>query len=280
MIARAKNHGGTIQTDTSGMTITHADTATIYLSIGTNFINYHDLSGNAPGRARNDMQAACTKSFNTLRQSNIRFYQSYFNRIKLDLGMTNAIKLPTDVRIQNFAGNNDAQLAELYFQFGRYLLICSSQPGSQPANLQGIWNGELKGPWDSKYTVNINTEMNYWPAEATQLSELGTPLFNLIKDVSVTGKATARQMYGARGWMLHHNTDIWRITGIVDGAFWGLWPTANAWLCQHLWEHYLFTGDKKFLKQYYPVMRGAATYFVDVLQKEPDYGWLVVSPSV
>ena len=280
MIARVKNHGGTIQTDTSGMTIAHADTATIYLSIGTNFINYHNLSGNAPGRARNDMQAACTKSFNTLRQSNIRFYQSYFNRIKLDLGMTNAIKLPTDVRIQNFAGNNDAQLAELYFQFGRYLLICSSQPGSQPANLQGIWNGELKGPWDSKYTVNINTEMNYWPAEATQLSELGTPLFNLIKDVSVTGKATARQMYGARGWMLHHNTDIWRITGIVDGAFWGLWPTANAWLCQHLWEHYLFTGDKKFLKQYYPVMRGAATYFVDVLQKEPDHGWLVVSPSV
>ncbi|NOW96401.1 glycoside hydrolase N-terminal domain-containing protein [Mucilaginibacter sp. SG564] len=280
VVTRVKTARGTIAADTSGINIAHADTAVIYLSIATNFVNYHDLSGNALHRAQQTMQAAYPKNYSTLLSSNTKFYRSYFDRVKLDLGITNAINQPTDVRIQNFAGNDDAQLAELYFQFGRYLLICSSQPGSQPANLQGIWNGELKGPWDSKYTVNINTEMNYWPSEPTQLSELGNPLFRMIKDLSITGKSTAKEMYGAKGWMLHHNTDIWRINGIVDGAFWGLWPTANAWLCQHLWEHYLYTGDKEFLKQYYPIMKGAAEYFVDVLQKEPDHGWLVVSPSV
>ncbi|WP_295714587.1 glycoside hydrolase N-terminal domain-containing protein [Mucilaginibacter sp.] len=280
VLTRVKNSGGTTVADTSGITIANADTAVIYLSMATNFINYHDVSANSMLRAENILSKAYEHSYDELLAENIKFYRSYFDRVKLDLGADSAAKQPTNLRIQNFSANNDTQLAELYFQYGRYLLICSSQPGSQPANLQGIWNGEVKGPWDSKYTININTEMNYWPSEVTQLPELSTPLFNMIKDLSVTGKPTARIMYGARGWMLHHNTDIWRITGVVDGAFWGLWPTSNAWLCQHLWEHYLYSGDKEFLKQYYPIIKGAAEYYVDALQKDPEHGWLLVSPSV
>jgi alpha-L-fucosidase 2 len=280
VLTRVKNSGGTNLADTSGITIANADTAVIYLSMATNFVNYHDISANSMLRAENILSKAYEHSFDELLTENIKYYHSYFDRVKLNLGVDSAAKQPTNLRIQNFANSNDAQLAELYFQYGRYLLICSSQPGSQPANLQGIWNGELKGPWDSKYTVNINTEMNYWPSEVTQLAELGTPLFNMIRDLSFTGKSTAKIMYGARGWMLHHNTDIWRITGVVDGAFWGLWPTSNAWLCQHLWEHYLYSGDKEFLRQYYPVIKGAAAYYIDALQKEPEHGWLVVSPSV
>jgi len=279
VIARTKLSGGSQVTDTAGIRISNADTALIYLSIGTNFVNYKSLSADPYQSALNTLNAAYKNSYSKIYNAHLKFYQAYFNRVNLNLGDVNKAE-PTDVRIQKFATANDPQLAELYFQFGRYLLISSSQPNSQPANLQGIWNGELKGPWDSKYTVNINTEMNYWPSEVTQLTELNTPLFNMITDLSQTGKSTAKVMYGARGWMLHHNTDIWRITGVVDGAFWGLWPTANAWLCQHLWEHYLYTGDRKFLQQYYPIMKGAAQYFIDVLQKEPDHGWLVVSPSV
>jgi alpha-L-fucosidase 2 len=280
VLAKAKSDGGTVKADTAGIAISNANSAVIYLSIATNFVNYHDISADPLNRAMNIVNKAYSRGFDELHRGHVRIFQSYFNRVKLNLGSTDAAAQPTDERIRNFAGNDDAQLAELYFQFGRYLLICSSQPGSQAANLQGIWNGELKGPWDSKYTININTEMNYWPSETTQLPELNGPLFDLISDVAVTGKGEAKVMYGARGWMLHHNTDIWRITGVVDGAFWGLWPTANAWLCQHIWEHYLFTGDKAFLAKYYPVMKGAAQYFIDVLQKDPDHNWLVVSPSV
>jgi alpha-L-fucosidase 2 len=280
VLTKVKSPGGTNAIDTSGITIAKADTAVIYLSIATNFVNYHDVSASSIARADSILKEAYKQSFDELLNENIRYYQAYFDRVKINLGIDSAAKQPTDLRIQNFATDNDAQLAELYFQYGRYLLICSSQPASQPANLQGIWNGELKGPWDSKYTININTEMNYWPSEVTRLPELSTPLFNMIKDLSVTGTPTAKIMYGARGWMLHHNTDIWRITGIVDGAFWGLWPTSNAWLCQHLWEHYLYSGDKKFLKQYYPIIKGAAEYYIDALQKEREHGWLVVSPSI
>ena len=280
VVARVKTTGGSELADSTSININKADTAIIYVSIASNFVNYHNLSADPYARADSILNRAFPKSFSALLDSHTLFYKRYFNRVKLDLGVTDAAKKTTDIRIKNFAKGNDPQLAELYFQFGRYLLICSSQPGSQPANLQGIWNGDLKGAWDSKYTININTEMNYWPSETTQLSELSTPLFNLISDVSATGKETAHDMYGARGWAMHHNTDIWRITGIVDGPFWGLWPTGNAWLCQHVWEHYLFTGDKHFLKKYYPVMKGAAVYFMDVLQPEASHNWLVVSPSV
>ena len=280
VISHVKISGGTATADSSGISISRADTAVIYLAMATNFVNYHNISADPLKRTQDFLNTAYHKSFNELKDAHVKFYQQYFNRVSLDLGSTPAARQTTDTRIRDFANGRDPQLVELYFQFGRYLLICSSQPGSQPANLQGIWNGDLKGAWDSKYTVNINTEMNYWPSETTNLSELGTPLFSMIRDLSETGRQTASQMYNARGWAMHHNTDIWRITGIVDGAFWGLWPTASAWLCQHLWEHYLFTGDRQFLKQYYPLMKGAAQYFIDVLHEEPGHHWLVVSPSV
>ena len=168
----------------------------------------------------------------------------------------------------------------LLFQYGRYLLISSSQPGGQPANLQGIWNHSINAPWDSKYTVNINTEMNYWPAEVTNLPEMHTPLFAMLNDLSVTGANTAREMYGCRGWVTHHNTDLWRICGAVDFAAAGMWPSGGAWLVQHIWQHYLFTGDREFLREYYPVLKGAALFYLDFLAMHPKYGKWVVAPSV
>lgn len=280
VVARANAIGGQLRVDSTSIMVQDADTALLFIAIATNFVNYNDLTSNPLAKAQQTLNQSFSNKVDELLTQHKLFYKKYFDRVKLNLGSNDAVKKPTNIRIEEFANGNDPQLAELYFQFGRYLLICSSQPGGQPANLQGIWNGELKGPWDSKYTVNINTEMNYWPSEVTQLSELNSPLFKMIEELSVTGKQSAKQMYGARGWMLHHNTDIWRSTGIVDGAFWGLWPTANAWLSQHLWEHYLYTRDQKFLSKYYPIMKAAAQYFMDVLQKSPNHNWLVVSPSV
>jgi alpha-L-fucosidase 2 len=272
--------GGSVQTTDTGIRIEKANSATLYFSIGTNFVNYHDVSGNAAVRATTFLTQAVGKKYETARAAHTAAYQRYFNRVTLNLGVTPAAELPTNKRLENFANGQDPALAALYFQYGRYLLISCSQPGGQPANLQGIWNDQLKGPWDSKYTVNINTEMNYWPAEVTNLTELHQPLFSMLKDLSVTGQQSARQMYGARGWMLHHNTDIWRITGQVDPPQYGLWPMGGAWLSQHLWDHYQFTGDEQFLREYYPVLKGAATYCVDVLQAEPSHQWLVMAPSV
>ena len=202
-----------------------------------------------------------------------------FARVKLNLGVTDSVKKPTNVRIKEFAKANDPQLAALYFQFGRYLLISSSQPGGQPANLQGIWTDLLFPAWDSKYTVNINTEMNYWPSEITNLPETSEPLVQMLKELAETGKHAARTMYGANGWVLHHNTDLWRFNGAIDGAP-GMWPTGAAWLCQHLWEKYEYNGDKEYLKSVYPVMKGAAVFFQDFLVEEPEHKWMVVSPSI
>lgn len=279
-IAKAKVDGGTFtHTDTS-VVIDHADKVAIYISIGTNFINYKDISGNAEGKAKNLLAAAYSKEFSDLKKAHTDEYKRYFDRVQLDLGSSEAIRNPTDIRLAQFNKGNDPQLVALYFQFGRYLLISSSQPGTQPANLQGIWNDKLSPPWDSKYTVNINTEMNYWPAEVTNLSEMHQPLFDLIKDISETGKESATQIYGARGWNTHHNTDLWRISGVVDGAFYGLWPSGGAWLSQHLWQHYLFTGDNTFLKEVYPILKGAALFYKDVLQEDPEHHWLVICPSM
>ena len=184
------------------------------------------------------------------------------------------------MRIEQFAGGNDPQLVALCFQFGRYLLISSSRPGGQPATLQGIWNNQLYPPWDSKYTININTEMNYWPSESTNLTEMNEPLVQMIKELSQTGQKTANDMYGANGWAVHHNTDIWRMTGPIDGAFWGQWPMGGAWLSQHLWEKYAYNGDTDYLKSVYPVMKGAVEFFLSFLVEEPQRHWLVVCPSI
>ncbi len=263
----------------SSLVVEGANSATVYISIGTNFVNYKDLSADAEARSKKYLANVENKSFQQIKTAHVEKYRQYFDRVSLDLGVTDSVKNPIDQRVRDFANSNDPQLVSLYFQYGRYLLISSSQPGNQPANLQGIWNHQLYPPWDSKYTVNINTEMNYWPAEVTNLPEMHEPLFAMLEDLSETGQEAAREMYGARGWVMHHNTDIWRITGPVDGAFYGMWPMGGAWLSQHLWQRYLYSGDTAFLEKYYPVLKGIATYYVDVLQPEPTHDWLVVVPS-
>jgi alpha-L-fucosidase 2 len=198
----------------------------------------------------------------------------------LDLGASDAMKLPTDERIRHFADGNDPQAAALYFQFGRYLLISSSRPGGQPAGLQGLWNDSLTPPWGGKYTININTEMNYWPAETANLGECVEPLIGMVMDLSETGARTARAQWGAGGWVAHHNTDLWRASAPIDGPNWGMWPMGGAWLCLHVWDHYEFSGDKAYLAKVYPVMKGAAQFFLDTLVEEPKHKWLVTCPSI
>jgi len=275
-----KVKGGKFTSTANALQITGADEVILYVSMGTNFKTYKDISGDEAAKASQFLAKAIKKDYQKAREAHIQHYQKYFNRVSLDLGTTEAITKPTNVRLAEFAKGNDPQLVALYFQFGRYLLISSSQPSTQPANLQGIWNDKVSPPWDSKYTVNINTEMNYWPAEVTNLTEMHEPLFKMVKDLAETGKESASKMYGARGWAMHHNTDIWRFTGPIDGAFYGLWPMGGAWLTQHLWQHYLYTGDKVFLRQVYPTLKGAATFYADVLQEEPTHKWLVVAPSM
>ncbi len=274
-----KPEGGNIITSDTIISIIQANSATVYISTGTNFNHYNDLSGDATAKAGNYLDKALQVPFNKARDNHIRYYKNYFDRVNIDLGLTDSVLKPTDVRIAEFSEADDPQLVALYFQFGRYLLISSSQPGTQPPNLQGLWNKLMKPPWESKYTLNINTEMNYWPVEITNLSELHEPLFRMIKDLSVTGQESAEKMYAAGGWVIHHNTDIWRFSGNIDRAYYGLWPCGGIWLCQHLWEHYLFTGDNNYLMSAYPVMRGAAKYLVDALQEEPENNWLVICPS-
>ncbi|MDR3308561.1 MAG: glycoside hydrolase family 95 protein [Tannerella sp.] len=261
------------------ITVKDADDVTILVSIATNFVNYRDLGADDELQSESYIRNALQKDYRKLKADHIRFYQQYFNRVQLDLGKTDSVRKTTDVRILEFAKANDPQLAALYFQYGRYLLISSSQPGNQPANLQGIWNDLISPPWDSKYTTNINAEMNYWPAEVTNLSELHQPFIEMVKEIAESGAETARQMYGARGWVLHHNTDLWRSTGPVDQAGSGMWPSGGAWVCEHLWDRYLYSGDKKYLADVYPVMKGAATFFTDFLIEEPTHHWLVVAPS-
>lgn len=272
--------GGAVSASDTTFNVANADVATIYISIATNFKNYHDISANADERATAYLQNALKKNYDQALKDHIADYQNYFNKVSLNLGVTDSVKNPTDVRVDQFAKGNDPQLVALYFQFGRYLLISSSRAGGQPANLQGIWNDQLFPPWDSKYTVNINTEMNYWPSEITNLAEMDEPLIQMVRELSQTGKQTANDMYGAQGWVLHHNTDIWRINGPVDGSFWGMWPMGGAWLSQHLFDKYEFTGDKEYLKSVYPVLKEASLFFLDFLVEEPEHKWLVVCPSV
>lgn len=276
---RIVHKGGSLAVADTKLSLTGADEAVVLISTGTNFTDYRTLEGDPDTQAVSLLDAASSKSFKSMKKAHSKLYAGYFDRVDLDLGTTPAALMPTDERIGEFAAGDDPQLVELYFQFGRYLLICSSQPGGQPANLQGIWANSLNPAWDSKYTTNINVEMNYWPAEIANLSELHEPFITMVKEVARTGAETARTMYGTRGWVLHHNTDIWRITGPVDFAASGMWPTGGAWFCRHLWEHYLHTGDVDFLKEVFPVMKGAAEFFVDFMIEEPEHGWLVVAPS-
>ena len=278
-LAKFKVKGGRINKTGNSIQIEGTDSVLIYVSIATNFINYNNISGNEKELSKSFLNKAFDKNYDKMKQAHIAQYQKYFKRVTLDLGSSTASKVPTDERLANFRNISDPSFVTLYYQYGRYLLISSSQPGGQPANLQGIWNAGMKPAWDSKYTININTEMNYWPAEKTNLSEMHESLLKMIQELAQTGKETAKVMYGARGWMAHHNTDIWRINGAVDGATWGVWNAGGGWLSQHLWEHYLYTGDKAYLESVYETLKGAADFYADFLVKDPANGWLVVAPG-
>ena len=268
---------GKIERGASSLMVTNATTATLYITAATNYVNYHDISGN-PVKKNNQILAGIKgMSYKKLLNRHLKKYQEQYDRVSLTLTNTQNTLIPTDQRLASFDGT-DLDMVSLMMQYGRYLLISSSQPGGQPANLQGVWNDKLNAPWDSKYTININAEMNYWPALVANLAETQMPLFDMIKDLSETGAITAREMYGCRGWMAHHNTDLWRIAGPVDGTTWGMFPTGGAWLTTHLWQHYLFTGDKDFLRKYYPVMKGAADFLIDYMQPMGEY--LVTVPTV
>lgn len=284
-LAKVVRNDGNLQQVGDTLKVSGATDVILLLSLATNFVNYHDISGNALARAETIMAAAEKKfghsetAYASALQAHSQFYRQYFDRVSFDIGSNAFAKEPTDERIRLFATRNDPSLVSLYFQFGRYLLISSSQPGTQAANLQGLWNPHSLPPWDSKYTLNINLEMNYWPSEVTQLAELNEPLIQLVRDLADTGRDSALGMYGARGWMAHHNTDIWRVSGGIDWS-WGSWPTSNAWLIEHVWQKYLYSGDKHYLQSVYPLMKSACEFFEDFLIKDERTGWLIVSPSM
>ena len=276
---QVKNLGGRVIKKGNTLEVSRADEVVLYVAMATNFRNYKDISANPAERIAHDMENA-VKPYKEALKSHAEAYQKQFSRVRLDLGADLHPDTPTDERLRRFSETDDPWFAALYFQFGRYLLISCSQPGTQPANLQGIWNEKVNPAWLCRYTVNINTEMNYWPAEPCNLSELHEPLIKMVSELSQAGRETARKMYGCRGWVCHHNTDLWRMTGAVDYAYSGDWPMAGAWLCQHLWQRYLYRGDRHYLSQVYPYLKGAAEFFVDFLVRDPNTGYQVVCPSV
>jgi alpha-L-fucosidase 2 len=277
----AQLDGGTSEATGSTLHIHGANAVTLVVAIATSFVNYHDISGDPAARCKKIMDAVAGKNFPTLYQRHLEDFRGLMNRVHLQIGDTAQNEKPTDERLKNVRGGDaDANLESLAFQFGRYLLASSSRIGGQPANLQGVWDEALLPPWGSKYTVNINLEMNYWPAEVCNLTECTPPLFAMIQDLSETGAKTAKAYYNCGGWTVHHNTDLWRGTAPVDAAKYGMWPVGGAWLCLHIWEHYLFTGDEKFLRDNYPQMRGAAQFLLDLLVEDPKHHWLVTPFSM
>jgi alpha-L-fucosidase 2 len=272
--------GGALRARDGEIVVEGADSAVLLIAMATSFRRFDDVSGDPSAANLTRLEAAARKPYSALLDAHLASHRIPFRRVSLDLGRTAAADLPTDQRIRESQKNDDPQLAALYFQYARYLLISCSRPGTQPANLQGLWNDKLSAPWGSKYTININTEMNYWPAEPTNLAEFVQPLVAMVKDLAVSGARTARVNYGARGWVAHHNTDLWRATAPIDGAKWGMWPTGGAWLCLHLWDHYDYGRDRAYLADVYPVMKGAAEFFLDTLVPDPSGEFRVTSPSI
>jgi alpha-L-fucosidase 2 len=272
--------GGTLAAREGELVLSGADSALIVIAAATSYRRFDDVGGDPAAACRARIGAAAGKSYGVLFAAHAGDHQRLFRRVSLDLGATPASSQPTDARIRASQTSDDPQLATLYFQYARYLLIACSRPGTQPANLQGLWNDKLSAPWGSKYTININTEMNYWPAEPTNLAECVQPLVAMIKDLAITGARTARVNYGARGWVAHHNTDLWRATAPIDAARYGLWPTGGAWLCKHLWDAYDYGRDRALLADVYPLMKGAAEFFLDTLVPDPSGRFLVTSPSM
>ena len=271
---------GKVVAEDKQLTISGATHVTLLVNAATNYVNYHDISGDESAAAKAGLAAAAKLSYKKLLARHEAAYGAQYGRCSIKLHSGANAALPTNKRKEAFQDSDDMGMVALIFNYGRYLLISSSQPGGQPANLQGIWNDEVMAPWDSKYTININAQMNYWPADVCGLDETLVPFFGMIKDLSETGAVTARQMYDCDGWIAHHNTDLWRIAGPVDGAFWGMYPNGGAWLATHLWTHYLFSKDEAFLREWYPVIKGTADFYLDYLQTDPRNGYLVVVPSV
>ncbi|MFT3996069.1 MAG: glycoside hydrolase family 95 protein [Asticcacaulis sp.] len=272
--------GGKVSAGTDELVVSAADSVTVFMAAATNYKSYKDMSGDPEAITRGQIEAAVAKSYETLLSTHMAEHQKLFNRVRVDFGRSEFADLPTNDRIAKSQTQNDPALAALYYQYGRYLLISCSRPGTQPANLQGLWNEKLNAPWGGKYTININTEMNYWPAEPTALPEMVEPLIAMVRDIAVTGAETARIQYGARGWVTHHNTDLWRATAPIDKAFFGTWPTGGAWLCLHLWDRYDYGRDPAYLKEIYPLLKGASQFFLDTLVKDPASGRMVTAPSI
>ncbi|MCE7079283.1 glycoside hydrolase family 95 protein [Streptomyces sp. ST2-7A] len=280
VLARALTEGGSTESAGGVLRIVGADAATLLVTVRTGYRSWRDADGDPTAAAEEDLRAAAQRSHEDLRERHLADHRALFGRVAFELPVSPAGLLPTDERVARFAEGGDPQLAALYFDYGRYLLIACSRPGCQPANLQGLWNDLTDPPWGCKYTININTEMNYWPAGPANLIECWEPLFDLLADLSVTGARTARETYGARGWVAHHNVDAWRGTAPVDGAFWGMWPTGGAWLALSIREHHRFTGDTGALRRRFPVLAGAARFFLDSLVTDPTTGELVTCPSI
>jgi alpha-L-fucosidase 2 len=278
--ARVTTQGGTLARDKDVIRVRGADEIVLLVAMATSYRRFDNVAGDPSDTTRRQIERASMRGYDAIARDSVAEHRRLFRRVTLDLGTTEAARQPTDERIKTSETSDDPALAALYFQYARYLLISCSRPGSQAANLQGLWNDSLNPPWGSKYTININTEMNYWPAEPTNLSECVEPLVAMVRDLAETGARTAREMYGARGWVAHHNTDLWRATAPIDGAQWGLWPMGGAWLCIHLWDHYDYGGDRTYLTSVYPLLRGAALFFQDALQADPRTGNLVTNPSL
>jgi alpha-L-fucosidase 2 len=276
---KAVTEGGVMKLDDASLVIENANSVTLFFVAATNFINYKDVSGDYHAKVEKYLKGIQGKPYNNIREAAVKDYKSLFDRATLTLPSTQNSFLPTNERLKKITTESDPQLASLCYQFGRYLLISSSRPGTQPANLQGIWNKDMNPSWDSKYTTNINTEMNYWPAEAANLSELTEPLVKMVKELTDQGSQVAKEHYGARGWVLHQNTDIWRVAAPMDGPTWGTFTVGGAWLTTHLWEHYLYTLNKDYLKDIYPVIKGSVEFFMDFLIQHPNGKWLITNPS-
>lgn len=276
---KAVAEGGSVKVVDAELFVDGADAVTLYFVAATNFVNYKDVSADQVARVDKYLSDIEGKSYSGIRDTGIRDYQSYFNRASLQMTSTANSLLPTDQRMKNFETADDPNLAALAYNFGRYLLISSSRPGTQPANLQGIWNESQNPNWDSKYTTNINTEMNYWPGETANLSDCVEPLITMVKELTDQGSQVAREHYGADGWVFHQNTDLWRVAAPMDGPTWGTFTVGGAWLTTHLWEHYLYTLDEDYLKEIYPVIKGSVDFFMDFLVEHPNGKWLVTNPS-
>ncbi|MGF7147886.1 alpha-L-fucosidase 2 [Sphingomonas zeicaulis] len=272
--------GGTVSPGAGLIGVRGADSVVILIAMATSYRRFDDVGGDPTVITKMQIAAASGRTFDRIAADSATAHRKIYRRVRIDLGRSAEGDKPTDVRIRQSEAADDPALAALYFNYGRYLLIGSSRPGSQPANLQGIWNDSVRPPWGSKYTININTEMNYWPAEPTAMPELVEPLIAMVRDIAVTGARTARSMYGARGWVCHHNTDLWRATAPIDGAQFGLWPTGGAWLCLHLWDRYDYGRDRAYLASIYPILHGASLFFLDTLVKDPKSGWMVTNPSL